>query len=104
MKDLKDMLNESRGDIDIFDKDIEKKSEEIADYVSGETDYKESAAYDAAIHMAYWIRDEYNNWISDVLLLKFLYFLNEKEKSTNNKIDDMDWPKIKNEFLKNLKK
>lgn len=31
MKNLKDMLNESRRDIDIFNKDIIKKAKEIAD-------------------------------------------------------------------------
>ena len=35
----------------------EKKAKEFADYYAGETDYKECAAYDAALAMAKW-KDE----------------------------------------------
>ena len=35
----------------------EEKAKELADYYAGETDYKECAAYDAALAMAQW-KDE----------------------------------------------
>lgn len=35
----------------------EEKAKELADYYAGETDYKECAAYDAALAMAKW-KDE----------------------------------------------
>lgn len=35
----------------------EEKAKELADYYAGETDYKETAAYDAALAMAEW-KDE----------------------------------------------
>ena len=37
----------------------EEKAKELADYYAGETDYKECAAYDAALAMAQWKDDQY---------------------------------------------
>ena len=37
----------------------EEKANELADYYAGETDYKECAAYDAALAMAQWKDDQY---------------------------------------------
>lgn len=54
MKNLKDMLNESRGDID---KDIKKKAKEIAEdnHIStGES--CEEECYDCAMLMAEWMK------------------------------------------------
>lgn len=54
MKNLKDMLNESRGDID---KDIKKKAKEIAEdnHIStGES--CEEECYDCAMLMADWMK------------------------------------------------
>lgn len=53
MKNLKDMLNESRGDID---KDIEKKVKELSkEYDDGETEAK-YIARDVASEMTYWMK------------------------------------------------
>ena len=60
MKDLKDMLNESRGDID---KDIKKKAKEIADNNEFPALYSKLYAYEcvreresAALEMADWMK------------------------------------------------
>ena len=53
MKNLKDILNESRGDID---KDIEKKIKELSrEYDDGESEAK-YIARDVAQEMSYWMK------------------------------------------------
>ena len=72
MKDLKDMLNESRQDID---KDIEKQLKEVSrEYDDGETEAK-YIARDAAEGMAYWMKGYMISvscrWLEEALQEKF---------------------------------
>lgn len=49
----------------------EQKAKELANYCAGETDYKESAAYSAAMEMAQW-KDEQFKQILQVIYSKTL--------------------------------
>lgn len=67
MKNLKDMLNESRGDID---KDIEKKAKEIAEDSQISTGEScEEECYDCAMLMAEWMKsymiEKAAKWLDD---------------------------------------
>lgn len=42
------------------EKSNEEKAKELADYYAGETDYKECAAYDAALAMAQWKDEQFS--------------------------------------------
>lgn len=45
----------------------EQKAKELANYFAGETDYKESAAYSAAIEMAKWKDEQFDEEKKDLL-------------------------------------
>lgn len=56
-----------------------------------------------AVLMAEWKDEQFKDYFHQVLSLKILYFLNEKEKRENTTIDKMDWHKTMDEFVHYLK-
>lgn len=45
----------------------EEKAKELANYCAGETDYKESAAYSAAMEMAQWKDEQFDNKLQEIV-------------------------------------
>lgn len=78
------------------------KAEEIAIRVIGD-DRNYHPLVDLLIEMAEWKDKQCEKYFDSVLSIKFLYFLNEKEKRENTVIDNMDWKKTVCEFTNYLK-
>ena len=91
----------------------EEKAKEIANNcsthivgaeVSNETYITtEPDCYRAAIEMAKWKDKQFKEYFVSVLSIKFLYFLNEKEKRGNTVVDKIDWKKTVRDFMNYLK-
>ena len=102
MKSLKtfittDNVNESMKSE--FYKEDKNKAEDIANNYSTFTISDEyRIANDAAMAMAEWKNEQFQDWFINVGFIKVLHFINEKQKSENETIDTMKWGKLQKEF------
>lgn len=85
----------------------EEKAREIAydDSLYGDSDGNSKAeeCYTAAMAMAKYKDDEYDEYIKNVLVFKMLYFLDKEEQRRGLTLDQIeDWRGLRDDFIKYL--